>query len=203
MRSTDGPLDYRLDVAAAQIRIRDRLLTLDTYNGGLPGPILRIRPSDRMRLLLRNLMRPMGIPLNKPPPLCAAHPGDTAGTSGHPHGTLDCVPSLAGNMLHGHTLPQVMIAINLHTHGLQVSPEGAADNVFVRIDRWATTSTPTTSRPTSRPGCTGTTRTSTAPPATTAGPGCPARSSSRATSTRYPNRRDARACFGRQRTVGR
>jgi FtsP/CotA-like multicopper oxidase with cupredoxin domain len=134
VRSTGGLLDYQLDMAATQVRLRDRVLTLDTYNGQLPGPILRIRPGDRMRLLLRNLMRPMGIPLNKLPPLCAEHPGDTAGTTGHPHGTLDCVPSLAGNMLHGHTLPQVMIATNIHTHGLQVSPEGSADNVFVRVD---------------------------------------------------------------------
>jgi FtsP/CotA-like multicopper oxidase with cupredoxin domain len=27
-----------------------------------------------------------------------------------------------------------MIATNIHTHGLQVSPEGSADNVFVRVD---------------------------------------------------------------------
>ncbi|AEA23517.1 multicopper oxidase [Amycolatopsis echigonensis] len=134
VRSAGGLLDYRLDMAATQVHVRDRVLTLDTYNGGLPGPILRVRPGDRMRLLLRNRMRPMGIPLNKLPPLCAAHPGDTAGTTGHPHGTLDCVPSAAGNMLRGHTLPQTMIATNIHTHGLQVSPEGVADNVFVRVD---------------------------------------------------------------------
>ena len=134
IRSANGLLDHRLDMAAAQVRLRDRVLTLDTYNGGLPGPILRVRPGDRMRILLRNLMRPMGIPLNKLPPLCASHPGDTAGTTGHPHGTLDCVTSTAGNMLHGHTLPQVMIATNIHTHGVQVSPKGMADNVFVRVD---------------------------------------------------------------------
>jgi FtsP/CotA-like multicopper oxidase with cupredoxin domain len=86
VRSTGGLLD-------AHVRLRDRALTLDTYNGELPGPILRVRPGDRMRVLLRNLMRPMGIPLNRLPPLCAAHPGDTTGTTNHPDApSIACRP---------------------------------------------------------------------------------------------------------------
>jgi FtsP/CotA-like multicopper oxidase with cupredoxin domain len=34
----------------------------------------------------------------------------------------------------GHTIIQQALATNLHTHGLQVSPSGSADNVFVRLD---------------------------------------------------------------------
>ncbi len=134
VRSTGGLLDYQLDMAATQVRLRDRALTLDTYNGQLPGPVLRVRPGDTLRILLRNRMRPMGIPLNKLPPLCAAHPPATVGGSAPPNGTLDCVPFLAGHLAAGETLPQVMLATNIHTHGMQVSPEGAADNVFVRVN---------------------------------------------------------------------
>jgi FtsP/CotA-like multicopper oxidase with cupredoxin domain len=133
-RSAGGSLDYRLDMAASRVRLGERVLTLDTYNGSLPGPILRVRPGDTLRLLLRNLMRPMGVPRNKLPPLCASHPGETPDTTGRPHGTADCAPFVTGNVLAGHTLPQTMLATNIHTHGLQVSPEGSADNVFVRVD---------------------------------------------------------------------
>lgn len=128
VRSTGGLLDYRLDMAATRVRVGDRVLTLDTYNSNLPGPVLRVRPGDNLRLLLRNLMRPMGIPLNRLPPLCASHPGDPA------HDTLGCVSSVGTHLLAGETLPQRMLATNIHTHGLQVSPQGSADNVFVRVD---------------------------------------------------------------------
>lgn len=69
VRSSGGVLDYRLDMAARPMRVGDRAIHVDTYNGQLPGPILRFRPGDQLRLLLRNRMRPMGIPLNvKSPP---------------------------------------------------------------------------------------------------------------------------------------
>jgi FtsP/CotA-like multicopper oxidase with cupredoxin domain len=133
-RSAAGLLEYRLDIAASRVRLRERVVNLDTYNGGVPGPILRVRPGDNLRIQLRNRMRPMGIPLNKLPPLCASHPGGTPGAGGRPHSTVDCVPFVTDNVLAGHTLPQTMLATNIHTHGLQVSPEGSSDNVFVRVD---------------------------------------------------------------------
>ncbi|GAB3488463.1 multicopper oxidase family protein [Amycolatopsis cihanbeyliensis] len=134
VRSAGGLLEHHIDMAATQVRVRDRVLNLDTYNGQVPGQVLRIRPGDNMRILLRNLMRPMGIPLNRLPPLCASHPDETATAPGEPDGTLDCVDSAVHKVGHGGTIVQTMIATNLHTHGLQVSPTGNADNVFLRID---------------------------------------------------------------------
>lgn len=132
--SRGGLLDYQLTIAATGWRVGDRVIHVDTYNGSLPGPILRIRPGDRLRLLLRNLMRPMGIPLNALPPLCARRGTATApGGSGGPDGTLACVPYALRNILKGATLPQLMVQTNIHTHGLQVSPDGDADNVFIEI----------------------------------------------------------------------
>ncbi|SFQ71468.1 Multicopper oxidase with three cupredoxin domains (includes cell division protein FtsP and spore coat protein CotA) [Amycolatopsis arida] len=134
IRGASGVLDHRIDLAATQVRLRDRVLTLDAYNGQVPGQVLRIRPGDTLRILLRNLMRPMGIPLNRLPPLCASHPGGTPDTTGPPDSALGCVPHALGELYHGDTLVQTMLATNLHTHGLQVSPSGDSDNVFVRID---------------------------------------------------------------------
>lgn len=84
VRSSGGVLDYRLDMAARLVRVGGRTINVDTYNGKLPGPILRFRPGDQVRLLLRNRMRPMGIPLNKPPPMCASQ--TMVATNIHTHG---------------------------------------------------------------------------------------------------------------------
>lgn len=128
LRSAGGLLDTGLDMAAHRVGLDERTLTVDAYNGSTPGPILRVRAGDTLRILLRNRMRPMGIPLNRMPPLCASHPGDGR------HDLPGCVSPATEHMLHGHTLPQMMLATNLHTHGLQVSPDGNADNIFVRVD---------------------------------------------------------------------
>lgn len=133
VRSTGGVLDAQLDMVARTLRVGERPVTLDTYSGQFPGPIFRFRPGERVRLLSRNRMRPMGIPANTLPPMCASHPGEH-GTTAPPHGPLECAPHVAGQVAAGETLPQMMLATNIHTHGLQVSPEDAADNVFVRVD---------------------------------------------------------------------
>ncbi|KZM74665.1 multicopper oxidase family protein [Nocardia terpenica] len=126
--SRGGLLDTGLDIAAHQVNLAGRTLTLDAYNGSTPGPILRIRPGDTLRILLRNLMRPMGIPLNTMPPICASMPDEAR------HDLAGCVSPAVHKMVTGETGPQKMVATNIHTHGLQVSPEGNADNIFVRID---------------------------------------------------------------------
>ncbi len=133
VRGNGGLLDERLDMVARSMRVGGRSVTLDTYSGEFPGPIFRFRPGDQVRLLLRNRMRPMGIPTNKLPPMCASPPGED-GTTAPPNGPLECAPHVAGQVAAGETLPQTMLATNIHTHGLQVSPEGNADNVFVRVD---------------------------------------------------------------------
>lgn len=130
IRSSVGVLDYQLDISAGRIQVGERMITVDTYNGQLPGPLLRVRPGERLRLLLRNRMRPMGIPLNNPPPMCASQAGHHDGAGGTP----GCLPNTVDGLAHGETLVQKMLATNLHTHGLQVPPTGHADNVFVRVD---------------------------------------------------------------------
>ncbi|WP_353827002.1 multicopper oxidase family protein [Agromyces sp. SYSU T0242] len=80
--STDGRLDLELTAAATTVTIDGRSVRVLGFEGGMPGPTLRVRPGDRIALRLRN--------------------------------ELDA-------------------ATNLHTHGLEVSPEGNSDNVFVMI----------------------------------------------------------------------
>ncbi|MER6298039.1 multicopper oxidase domain-containing protein [Kitasatospora sp. NPDC001539] len=68
-------------------------VTTRTYNGAIPGPTLRVRGGDTLRLTHVN-----GLPPNEP------HSG-------------------------GHNQPHRFNSVNLHTHGLHVSPSGDADNV--------------------------------------------------------------------------
>lgn len=144
VRSRGGLLEHTLTVATTRPVVGGQRLHLDTYNGQLPGALLRIRPGDRLRILLRNrMLAPSGVPLNAMPPLCAdkaAHGDDHTHDAGggHAHdaggGLLHCVPEAAHSVLSSHTILQQAVATNLHTHGLQVPPTGSADNVFVRVD---------------------------------------------------------------------
>ncbi|CAM4089957.1 multicopper oxidase family protein [Nocardiopsis rhodophaea] len=128
IRSENGVLDYDLHVAPARFTVGGRRLHVDAYNGMLPGAMLRFRPGDTVRLGLHNGMLPMGVPLNAAPPMCATRPGENAG------GPLECLPGAVGHVKEGETLPQMLLSTNLHTHGMQVSPEDPADNVFLRIE---------------------------------------------------------------------
>jgi FtsP/CotA-like multicopper oxidase with cupredoxin domain len=83
LTSQDGILDVTLEAAEGSHQVAGRKATTFAYNGSVPGPTLRLRPGDRLRVRLVNEL---------------------------PQGT------------------------NLHTHGLLVSPEGNADNVFIHIE---------------------------------------------------------------------
>ncbi|MEV1283907.1 multicopper oxidase domain-containing protein, partial [Modestobacter sp. NPDC049651] len=82
LRSAGGLLEVRLVAAEGPMTVAGRRATALGYNGGLPGPTLRVRPGDRLRVELVNRL---------------ADP------------------------------------TNLHLHGVHVSPEGNADNVFVSV----------------------------------------------------------------------
>ncbi|MBH1933378.1 multicopper oxidase domain-containing protein [Streptomyces sp. AV19] len=116
--SRAGRLDHTLAMATTRADIGGRRLRLDTYNNGLPGGILRIRPGDRVRILLRNRMVPSGLL-----PAC----------DGQGHKGTDCLPRAKG-LPEVHDLRQDALATNLHVHGLQVSPSGHSDNMDVRVD---------------------------------------------------------------------
>jgi FtsP/CotA-like multicopper oxidase with cupredoxin domain len=54
LTSTDGLLTVRLEAAEGPVRIAGRQATALSYNGRLPGPTLRLRPGDRLRVQLVN-----------------------------------------------------------------------------------------------------------------------------------------------------
>jgi FtsP/CotA-like multicopper oxidase with cupredoxin domain len=54
LTSTDGLLTVRLEAAEGPVRIAGRQATALSYNGRLPGPTLRLRPGDQLRVQLVN-----------------------------------------------------------------------------------------------------------------------------------------------------
>ncbi len=54
LTSTEGLLTVRLEAAEGPVRIADRQATALSYNASLPGPTLRLRPGDRLRVQLVN-----------------------------------------------------------------------------------------------------------------------------------------------------
>jgi FtsP/CotA-like multicopper oxidase with cupredoxin domain len=54
LTSTDGLLTVRLEAAEGPVRIAGQQATALSYNGGSPGPTLRLRPGDRLRVQLVN-----------------------------------------------------------------------------------------------------------------------------------------------------
>ena len=54
LRSADGALQVRLEAVAGPVLIAGREATAYGYNGGVPGPTLRLRPGDRLQIQLVN-----------------------------------------------------------------------------------------------------------------------------------------------------
>jgi FtsP/CotA-like multicopper oxidase with cupredoxin domain len=54
LRSADGVLRVRLEAAEGPLTVAGRQATAYGYNGGLPGPTLRLRPGDRLQIQLVN-----------------------------------------------------------------------------------------------------------------------------------------------------
>jgi FtsP/CotA-like multicopper oxidase with cupredoxin domain len=54
LSSTNGRLQVRLEAVAGPVQIAGRPATALSYNGGLPGPTLRLQPGDRLQVQLVN-----------------------------------------------------------------------------------------------------------------------------------------------------
>lgn len=57
LRSTNGLLQTRLTAAVSPVSIGGRNATALTYNGGIPGPTLVVRPGDKLRVTLDNQLK--------------------------------------------------------------------------------------------------------------------------------------------------
>lgn len=90
--------------------------TLAETRNRLVGPTLRASPGETVRLRLTNRMRPAAGDGD-------FYPFDNAHDSGKP----------AADGPHVDTLPHGFDVLNLHTHGLHVSPLGNSDNVLLNI----------------------------------------------------------------------
>ncbi|MGD9891067.1 MAG: multicopper oxidase family protein [Dehalococcoidia bacterium] len=109
--SRDGLLDTTLTTSVQPVAVAGRTAIMSTYEGSVPGPTLRVRPGDRLRInLVNNLEQlPDGLPPSNP--------------------FLCTVPDRMRN----DPDPETTCDTNLHTHGFHVSPSGNSDNIFVRI----------------------------------------------------------------------
>lgn len=110
--SSDGLLDTTLTCRVMEVPAAGKTPVMAAYEGSLPGPVLRVRPCDKLRINLVNLLNdvPSGLPPDSP---------------------FLCSPMSAT----GHMLGEGMdtCATNLHLHGVHVSPEGNSDNIFVTV----------------------------------------------------------------------
>lgn len=62
LRSANGRLEVRLEAAAARIQLAGQQALAFGYNGGIPGPTLRLRPGDVLGVVLvNNLDRPTNL----------------------------------------------------------------------------------------------------------------------------------------------
>ena len=110
--SRDGLLDTKLELSVMSVPVADKTPIMAVYEGSFPGPVLRIRPGDRLRINLVNKLDqlPPGLPPDSP---------------------LLCSPMTPT----GHDLPEgeTTCYTNLHVHGLHVSPSDNSDNIFLSI----------------------------------------------------------------------
>ena len=125
-QSQNGLLSTTLDLKIATHVVAGRRFEAATYEGLLPGPTLRVKPGDRLKIRFSNNLRLLGAPLT-PQRLV----------------TIDDVYERSMNMMRGmaHGVvsaaaftppdPAEQLYSNIHTHGLQVSPSGNADNPFL------------------------------------------------------------------------
>jgi suppressor of ftsI len=108
--SSDGLLDTTLTAKVMPVPLAGQTATMSVYDGSAPGPTLRIRPGDRLRINLVNSLDdlPPGLP---------------------PESAFLCAPMT----MPGAGPDEMTCDTNLHVHGLHVSPSGNSDNIFLRV----------------------------------------------------------------------
>ncbi|MGI9253711.1 MAG: multicopper oxidase family protein [Thermomicrobiales bacterium] len=107
--SSDGLLDTTLNCRVQTVPLAGGTAIMSVYEGSCPGPTLRVRPGDTLRVNLVNQLDdlPAGLPATS--------------------------PFLCSPMNMGGAEMEAMCDTNLHLHGMHVSPEGNGDNVFLTV----------------------------------------------------------------------
>jgi FtsP/CotA-like multicopper oxidase with cupredoxin domain len=120
IQSQDGVLETTLQLCLTKNRVAGREIETGTYNGGIPGPTLRIKAGDTLKInLINNLTLPGEGPACPPVPPKFIACGSPETLKLHAHG--------------GAPDPRVFLQTNIHTHGLQVSPAGNSDNPYIDL----------------------------------------------------------------------
>ncbi len=101
----NGVLSTTLTCQRSVVEVGGQSMTLATYGGQVPGPLLRLSPGDSLQIKLDNQL-----------PGSSSQQQSTAGNSEH--------------SVHKLQAGQTDLT-NMHTHGLHVSPAGNSDNVFL------------------------------------------------------------------------
>ena len=119
LESENGVLRTTLEVAYADHLVRDhtgrqRRLHLRSYNGALTGPTLKVRAGDTLYLKLDNRLPPNPTPKS----------GEGTDPEAAHHAAMASCPNE----------PHAFNTTNLHTHGLHISPQRPADDVFLSIE---------------------------------------------------------------------
>src|SRR5215212_6799541 len=112
--SQDGLLDTTLRARVMSLPLAGQNATVSVYEGSFPGPTLRVRPGDTLRVNLVNSLNalPPGLPQNSP---------------------FICSPVTGPGQMPNSTEHAMTCDTNLHVHGFHVSPEGNSDNVFLTV----------------------------------------------------------------------
>jgi suppressor of ftsI len=107
--SRDGLLDTTLTCSVQSVPVAGQTAIMNVYEGPAPGPTLRVRPGDRLRVNLVNTLDDL------------------------PPGLPDTSPFLCSPMSMGGAQEEGMCDTNLHVHGLHVSPSDNSDNIFLTV----------------------------------------------------------------------
>jgi len=124
-RSVNGLLQTTMEMKLAKATLAGRTVELGTYEGTIHGPTWRIKPGDLLKFRLINNLR---LPAGALPTQQIVFAGDVYERS----------MNMMRRMVHGQAEehgaapdPQEQLYTNIHTHGLQVSASGNADNPFL------------------------------------------------------------------------